>query len=394
MEKIYKFLDAQMRHNLELDEAEGYIDKERDGEFKRGTRQKIYQNTMEWIKQNQSGILFNEFQRLEKAELNEETLSTDIATFTTHLFPAVRRIYNRLIAMDLVSTQPLSGPSGIIYYMDHKFGTSGGGATSGQRLDQYRHDSYANSSEGGTIRDIDFGLTSTTVTAVTKKIQAKWSIEAEQDLKSQWNVNLEAELMDKLTLEVVREIDGQLIADLEGGVAHNVNWNKNGYRADDKSTWERKQYDETIKEKILEAGNEIYKAKYANPNWALMHPDVYLRLQKLEEFNVDPTIMNNQGTFQRRYVGTLSVGSLMKVYVDPDFTNDKILMGLKGDSWDVAVAYYAPYIPLFTSPKYIQGDDFTQFLRGAMTRYAHGVIPNSTTDSTNDGLATVTLTSS
>jgi len=394
MEKIFNFLNAQMAHNLELDEAEGYLDKERNGEQRMGLRKALYQNTMNWIKQEHNDQLQMEFAKLSKAQLNEETLTTDVATFTTHLFPAVRRIYNRLIAMDLVSVQPLTGPAGIIYYIDHKFGTSAGGATAGQRLDKYRHDDYANSSEGGDIRDVDFGLTSTTVTAVTKKIQAKWSIEAEQDLKSQWGLNLEAELMNKLVLEVIREIDGQIIADLKAGVATYVDWNKNGYRADDKSTIERRVYDATITDALLEANNEIYKAKYVNASWVLMHPDVYLRLAKLEQFNVDPTVMNNVGTLQRKYVGTLSVGSLMKVYVDPEFANDKVLMGVKGDSWDVAVGYYAPYVPLFTSPKYIQGDDFTQFIRGAMTRYAHGVIGNSTSDATNDGLAMVRLTSS
>jgi len=400
MEKIFNFLNAQMAHNLELDEHEGYLDRERNGEQRMGLRAALYQNTMNWIKSECQDHLQVEFAKLKGATLNEETLTTNVATFTTHLFPAVRRIYNRLIAMDLVSVQPLPGPAGIIYYIDHRFGTTGGGATAAQRLDQYRHDSYANSSEGGAIRDVDFGLRSTTVTAVTKKIQAKWSIEAEQDLKSQWGLNLEAELMNKLVLEVIREIDGQVIADLEAGVKNNVNWNKNGYLAGDTATYERQAYDATIFNALLEANNEIYKAKYINASWALMHPDVYLRLAKLEQFNTDPLVKNNEGAFQRKYVGTLSAGSLMKVYVDPDFTNDFIMLGAKGDSWDVAVGYYAPYIPLFTSPKYIQGDDFTQFLKGAMTRYAHGVIPNevndagTVTDADNSGLASVTLTSS
>ena len=294
----------------------------------------------------------------------------------------------------MVSVQPLNGPAGVIYYIDHLFGTSSGGATSGQRLDAYRHNDYANSSEGGTIREVNFELTSTTVTAVTKKIQGKWSIEAEQDLRSQWGLNLESELMNKIVMEVVREVDGQIISDLEGGVYNNVNFNINGYLTEDKNTWERKQYDEQLKHAIIEANNEIYKGKFMNASWLILDADTYLRLQKLESYNVDPLINNNEGSFGRRYVGTLSAGSLMRVYVDPEFTANKILLGVKGNSWDVAVGYYAPYIPLFTSPKYIQGDDFTQFLKGAMTRYAHGVIGESTSDSNNKGLASVTLTSS
>jgi len=395
MDNVFSFLEAQMRTNLELDAVEGLIERERSGSDRPGLRKNIYQNTLNWIKQEANDTLQLEFNKLHRAELNEETLQTDITTFTTSLMPAVRRIYNRLIAMDLVSVQPMNGPTGLIHYIDHMFGTSGGGATSGQRLDKYRYDDYANSSEGGDIREVNFKIKAKTITAVTKKIQGKWSIEAEQDLKSQHNINLEAELMGKMVTEIVRETDGQLIADLEGGVANNVNWNMNGYRVADASTAERKAYDETLKDAIIEANNEIYKLKYMNAGWIICDADAYLRLQKLEAYNVDPLIVNNEGFFGRRYVGTLSAGSLMRVYVDPDFTANKFLLGLKGNTWDVAVGYYAPYIPLFTSSKYIQGDDFTQFLKGAMTRYAHGIIPEEYTASTvNNGLASVSLTSS
>jgi len=390
-EKIFSFLEAQKRHNLELDEAEGKIDREREGKDKPGLRKEIYELTLGWIKRESLGMLEKEFSKLDKAELNEDTLSTNIATFTTAMLPAVRRIYNKLIAMDLVSIQPLNGPTGIIYWLDHTFGTTGGGATAGQRLDQYRYNDYANSLEQGTIREVNFAVSQKTVTAVTKKIKGNWTIEAEQDLKSQYNLNLESELMPKIVEEVVREIDGQVIADLEGGVAHNVTWNANGYLAGDTATYERKAYDETLKDAIMEANNEVYKVKFRNCNWLVMDADTYLRLSKLESFNVDALAQENMGDFGRRYVGNLS-GGMFKVYVDPDFTANKILMGFKGDNWQYAVGYYAPYIPLFTSEKYIISDDFTQFAKGAMTRYAHGIIPETSVGTTNNGLATVTIT--
>jgi len=397
-EKLYSFFDAQKRHFEELDIAEGYVDKEEyDGMARPGTRKQMYQNTINWLKTEGKSWVVGDAEKLEGETINEDTLSTSVATFTTALMPAIRRIFNRLIATDLVSTQPMNGPTGIIYWAEHLFGTSGGGATSGQRVDQYRHDSYANSSEQGTIREIDFRLRSKTITAVTKKIKSEWTIEAEQDLRSQWGMNLENELMPILVKEIVREIDGQLIADLEAGVAHNVNWNTNGYLTQDSNyTFHKKEYEATLYDAILEADTEIYKVKYAHANWLIMHPDVYLRLTKLEQFKADPLAQNNEATFGRHYAGTLG-GGLFKVYVDPDFTNNKILLGIKSDDWRYAVAYYAPYIPLFTSAKYIKSDDFTQFLRGAMTRYAHGVIPeekSGTYSSRNKGLASVTLTSS
>lgn len=398
LEKLYSFYDAQKKHFLELDIAEGYVDSEEyDGMSRPGTRKVMYENTINWLKTEGKSWVHGDFDKLKGEVLNEDTLSTSVSTFTTALLPAVRRIFNRLIAMDLVSIQPMNGPTGTVYWVDHLFGTSGGGATSGDRVDENRYNSYANSSEQGTIREVNFRLQSDTITAVTKKIKSEWTIEAEQDLRSQWGMNLENELMPILVKEIPREIDGQLISDLEAGVSHNVNWNTNGALTEDaKYTFHKKEYEATLYDAILEADNEIYKSKYTHASWLIMNSDVYLRLSKLENFKSDPDVKNNKGRIGRHYAGTLG-GGMFNVYVDPDFTANKILMGIKSNDWRYAVGYYAPYIPLFTSAKYIKSDDFTQFLRGAMTRYAHGVIPDAksgTYSSRNKGLASVTLTSS
>ena len=392
--KLYSFLEKQKAHNIQLDEAEGKLDRERDGRDYPKLREQLYDNTIKWIKDESRDTLKGDIAKLEGAELNEDTLSTDISTFTTALLPAVRRIYNKLIAMDLVSVQPMNGPTGRIYFMDHKFGTTGGGATEGQRLDQYRHDAYTDSSEKGAIREINFSLTSKTITAITQKVKAEWTIEAEQDLRSQYGHNLESELMPRTVDEIVRNVDGKIITALLAGVAHNVNWNSNGALTNDLLyTAHQKASNATLFDSILEANNEVFKVKHRNCNWMVLHPDNYLRVAKLEQFNVDPLAQENMGNMGRRYVGNLS-GGMFKVYVDPDFNSNKIMLGFKGDNWQYAVGYYAPYIPLFTSAKYMINDDFTQFAKGAMTRYAYGIIPETSVGTTNNGLATVTITAS
>ena len=95
------------------------------------------------------------------------------------------------------------------------------------------------------------------------------------------------------------------------------------------------------------------------------------------------------------YVGTLN--GLYKVYIDPFFVKDKILMGCRPESWKYAVGYFAPYIPLFISDKYINGTDFSQLIQGCMSRYAYGIIPEAATGGDaliNNGLATITVSSS
>lgn len=399
-EKLSSFLDSQKRRNLELDEAEGLLDRERQGKDYPKLRERLYENTINWITMEAGNTLRPDLDRLEDSQLHEDTVSTDIATFTTQLLPAIRRIYTKLIAMELVSVQPMNGPSSILYWIDHTFGTAYGAESisAGDRLDQTRAKEYATSSEKGTIREVNYTLESDTITAVTKKIKGQWTIEAEQDLRSQWGLNLEAELMPKTVEEVVREVDYQIISALLAGVGHNVNWNSNGALTEDvKYTFHQKEYEATLYDSILEVNNEIFKVKGRNANWVVVHPDAYLRLSKLNQFMSDPVADSHMGDMGRRYVGTLG-GSMFKVYVDPDFPDaTKVLLGFKGDNWQYACGYYAPYIPLFTSPKYIVGDDFTQFFKGAMTRYAYGIIPEEKAGSLADrnlGLGTVTITSS
>jgi len=50
------------------------------------------------------------------------TSSGDIRGFTNIAFPIVRRVFGGLIANELVSIQPMSLPSGLLFYLDYTFG--------------------------------------------------------------------------------------------------------------------------------------------------------------------------------------------------------------------------------------------------------------------------------
>ncbi len=61
-------------------------------------------------------------------ELLREAASTmaggDVEGFSAVAFPIVRRVFGGLIANDLVSVQPMSLPSGLIFFLDFTFGTN------------------------------------------------------------------------------------------------------------------------------------------------------------------------------------------------------------------------------------------------------------------------------
>jgi len=86
-------------------------------------------------KENMSRLLENQ-----AAEVLRETnsLSTgagalassgDIRGFSNIAFPIVRRVFGGLIANELVSIQPMSLPSGLLFYLDYTYGTNVGGDT-------------------------------------------------------------------------------------------------------------------------------------------------------------------------------------------------------------------------------------------------------------------------
>ena len=67
------------------------------------------------------------------AEILKESSETgDIKGFQNIAFPIVRRVFGGLIANELVSVQPMSLPSGLLFFLDYQFGTAKAG---GQKTD-------------------------------------------------------------------------------------------------------------------------------------------------------------------------------------------------------------------------------------------------------------------
>ena len=72
-------------------------------------------------KNNMARLLENQAKQLLK-EAASQMQNGDVEGFAAVAFPIVRRVFGGLIANDLVSVQPMSLPSGLIFFMDFKFG--------------------------------------------------------------------------------------------------------------------------------------------------------------------------------------------------------------------------------------------------------------------------------
>ena len=64
--------------------------------------------------------------------------------------PLVRKVFAQIVAQDFVSVQPMSLPSGLVFYLDFKYGDTGNGRTDGENM-------YGNVTEGSTkmVKDAD-----------------------------------------------------------------------------------------------------------------------------------------------------------------------------------------------------------------------------------------------
>ena len=71
--------------------------------------------------ENQAGQVLKEASSVSTGGGNL-TASGDLRGFTNIAFPIVRRVFGGLIANDLVSIQPMSLPSGLLFYLDYTYG--------------------------------------------------------------------------------------------------------------------------------------------------------------------------------------------------------------------------------------------------------------------------------
>lgn len=406
--KLERFLQAQKKRMADLDKAENYaLDSnspkyydERTGKTISGM-DIIYENALQWLRgRDARHSLSDEFQLLENT-ISEDTLATGAPTFTTSMLPLIRRMFHGLVAQDLVSIQPMSGPSAYIYWLNKTYTHTDvpSGITAGQRLDQQTPRTYVRGAEVTTpIRELQMNLERKLVEAGTDKLRTDWSLEAEQDWRSQYGLDIEGEMIPELGDEIARELDRKLMDALIAGAAFTVNWNPAGYRSGDVNiSLYRHSYEEEIYNAIIDAQVWIMQNKRGvlrdqGIQWNLiMNSNNWGRFAKLENFNLTKLNVQVNTDIGRRYAGTIN--SLFKVYIHPEMSDSYMLLTIKKD-WKFAVGFFSPYVALYTSPRYIINEDFTHFARGVLSRYAYGILPENSTGTTNNGIVLINLSQS
>lgn len=244
-----------------------------------------------------------------------------------------------------------------------------------------RGDFEAGQSGIGAIPEINLKLRSEAIVATSRKLRANWTPEVEQDLNAYHNVDAEAELTNVLSQQISMEIDMDLIEMLWENALVTDYWSaKTGvYR--DASTGAatanapvfygtQMDWFQTLTLKINKVSNEINKRTLrGGANWMIVGTKVATILESMRSgfASDDADIESTEYSFGLQKIGTLN--SRWKVYKNPYFREDAILMGFRGGSFLETGAVFAPYIPIITTPTLLNPTDFTP-TKGVMTRSA------------------------
>jgi len=89
----------------------------------------VKRDNMARLLENQAAQVLRESNSLSTGGGNLAS-SGDLRGFTSIAFPIVRRVFGGLVANELVSIQPMSLPSGLLFYLDYTYGTNVGGDSS------------------------------------------------------------------------------------------------------------------------------------------------------------------------------------------------------------------------------------------------------------------------
>lgn len=237
------------------------------------------------------------------------------------------------------------------------------------------------------IPEIDIKVDSVAVTAVTKKLKAKWSPELGQDLNAYHDMDAEVELTSILSEQIALEIDQEILQDLIQGAAKGAGvryWSRDAGKFVNRTTGAEigssgapdftgtvSQWYETLLETINEVSAEIHRRTVrGGANFIVCSPEVANILEFTAGFRANVQVDAN-GTAGAVNVGTIS--KKLDVYVDPYFPRQVVLVGRRGNSFLESGYVYAPYVPLQVTPTIFGTEDFVP-RKGVMTRYAKKMV--------------------
>jgi hypothetical protein len=212
------------------------------------------------------------------------------------------------------------------------------------------------------LPEVNLVIESEEIAAKTRKLKAVWSYEAQQDLRSQHNLDAEAELTAVLAQEINLEIDREVLTDLRNNAGTIAVWDFNTALGDT-----IKEKYESLYIKVVEVSNVVHrKTLRGGCNWLVTSPEVASVFETATAGFAPAPSETFTSSLGIQYVGTIN--NRWRLYKDPLFPQGQILLGYKGDSYMDSGYFYCPYVPLTQTPVVLDPESFCP-RKGILTRY-------------------------
>ena len=344
-------------------------------------------------------LLENQQRALDEANVT----GANVDNWDPILISLVRRTMPQLMAYDTIGVQPMTGPTGLIFAMkSHYTGEASTGAEAltlpaGAPNTTFAGDQDAGSTPsvptdtmttaqgealggfvtgGAEYKEMSFSIEKSSVTAQTKALKAKYSLELAQDLKAIHGLDAESELSNILSGEILAEINREVVNKISSQAKAGATTGTTTVgtfdvadAADNRGArWGGERYKSLLVQINREANLIARETGRGRGNWLIVSADVASALDMVSSMavpnmsldnGVQPDVVNNT------FAGVL--GGKFKVYVDQFAAADSIIVGHKGANMYDAGMFYCPYVPL-QMMKSIGEEDFQPRL-GFKTRY-------------------------
>jgi len=245
----------------------------------------------------------------------------------------------------------------------------------------YSYDSEANR----LVPDVFIDIELQEIRARSRKLKARWSSEAADDLRAFHGVDAETELVSGISQEISLELDRGILEELFTASAGIV-------RAFDFTVPAGMSEVDHIRSVMTQMSNvsfQIHKeSRRAPANWGVTSPEISAKIIQLQTHmdyrapwvsNPDSPTGPYDGTVLppsygpiTSHFGILRLGPLSNkwmMYQDPFFRSNYIMLGLRGNSYLDAGFVFSPYVPLQLTPTFLDPEDQT-YKKGLRTRYA------------------------
>ena len=393
------------------------------------------------ILENQEKAMKEDASFLSEAAPNNAT-GANINNYDPILISLVRRAMPNLIAYDICSVQPMTGPTGLIFAMKSRFGaqdgtealfnepdvgfsnddaagdlnsttmtgtnpgllvnasgsadnsayTTGGadyGSTTGGGMTTAEGEALGDAA-ANSFAEMSFSIEKSTVTAKTRALKAEYTMELAQDLKAIHGIDAETELSNILSSEILAEINREVVRTIyrsakAGASINTTNAGVFDLDTDSNGRWSVEKFKGLMFQIERDANVIGQETRRGKGNMLITSSDVASALQMAGVLDYAPALNNN---LQVDDTGNTFAGVLngrYRVYIDPYAANNAAaqyyVVGYKGTSPYDAGIFYCPYVPL--QMVRAVGENTFQPKIGFKTRYGVAQNPFATSSATD-----------